>query len=189
MTHQSFYLYLENYFNGDLESIVTPVHMDRLVQLLQDSNYDPKEILFLKEGFTNGFDIRYQGPQIRKSTSRNIPFMVGNKVELWNELMKAVKLKRVAGPFDQIPFDNYTQSPIGLIPKAGSDQTRLIFHLSYDFDDGMNSVNYNTPKERSYHDLDYAVRTFLELADEDKEKGADWCMNSHLTPVAEGNFP
>ena len=51
------------------------------------------------------------------------------------------------GLFETIPFENFIQSPIGLVPKAGSDQTRLIFHLSYDFkSEGFKSVNAHTPK-------------------------------------------
>ena len=157
------------YFNGDLENVITPVNTRRLIQLLRDLKYEDSEIKFLQQGFTQGFDISYTGPQIRKSTSQNIPFTVGDKVDMWNKLMKEVKLGRVAGPFDEVPFENFIQSPIGLMPKVGSDQTRLIFHLSYDFKDGLKSVNYHTPKERCsvrYKDLDYAVGTFLDLFQE-----------------------
>ena len=38
------------------------------------------------------------------------------------------------------------QSPIDLVPKAGN-KTRLIFHLSYDFNDEDRSLNYHTPEE------------------------------------------
>ena len=48
------------------------------------------------------------------------------------KLVKKVNLGRYAGPFLNIPFKNYVQSPVGLVPKAGN-KTRLIFHLSYDF--------------------------------------------------------
>ena len=44
-------------------------------------------------------------------------------MELWNKVMKGVNLKRYAGPFDSIPFENYVQSPIGLIPKDGGKST------------------------------------------------------------------
>ena len=86
--------------------------------------------------------------------------------------MKEVKLKCVAGPFEKIPFTNFIQSPIGLVPKAGSEQTRLIIHLSYDFKDKNNpkdslgSVNHYTPKEKcsvKYRDLDFVVCTYLQL--------------------------
>ena len=83
--------------------------------------------------------------------------------------MKEVKLKCVAGPFDSVPYENYIQSPIGLVPKAGG-AIRLIFHLSYDCKrDGLMSLNHHTPKEMcsvSYRDLDYAVHAYLNLAQE-----------------------
>ena len=96
--------------------------------MLKHTSYDPDEIKFLEEGFTQGFDIGYEGPQQRTSFSENIPLSVGTEIDLWNKLMKEVRLKRVAGPFEKVPFDNFIQSPIGLVPKAGN-QTRLIFHL------------------------------------------------------------
>ena len=97
-----------------------------------------------------------------------MPFTVGNKVELWNKIMKEVKLGRVAGPFSEIPYQNYIQSPVGLVPKAGG-KTRLIFHLSFEFSlesDGK-SLNASTPRELCsvhYNDIDTAVRKCLELS-------------------------
>ena len=48
--------------------------------------------------------------------------------------MKEVQVGRFAGPsdLDNLPFDSFIQSPVGLVPKAGN-KTRLIFHLSFDF--------------------------------------------------------
>ena len=123
----------------------------------------------MKDGLINSFDIGYRGSEVRQSRSNNIPFTVGGKIQMWNKLMKEVLLKRVAGPYKEIPFDNYIQSPIGLVPKAGSDQTRLIFHLSYDFKDNLKSVNHYTLQELclvKYKDLDFVVKTYLELNDE-----------------------
>ena len=114
-----------------------------------------------------GFDICYDGPQDRKSQAENIQITVGNETILWNKLMKEVELQCVAGPFREVPFNNYIQSPIGLVPKVGGDGTRLIFHLSYDFKrDKLGSVNHFTPKDKCsvhYHDIDAAVQTFLRL--------------------------
>ena len=87
--------------------------------MLIESNYDSTETNFLIEGFSTGFDIGYEGPEIRQDTSKNIPFTVGDKYILWDKIMKEVKAGKYAGPFDIIPFDNYIQSPIGLVPKDG----------------------------------------------------------------------
>ena len=157
------------YENFDLQNIITPVKAEVLVSLLKEMGYDANKIKFLEDGFTNGFDIGYQGPETRQSESNNIPLRVGSKTELWNKLMKEVKAKRVAGPFDQIPYQNYIQSPLGLVPKAGdSGQTRLIFHLSYNFDDQQElSLNHYTPRElcsTKYRDLDFAVNAYPKIA-------------------------
>ena len=64
-----------------------------LARMLRESNYDKAETDYLVQGFTQGFDLRYGGPKVRKSTSKNLPFSVGNRVILWNKLMAEVKLK------------------------------------------------------------------------------------------------
>ena len=76
--------------------------------------------------------------------------------------MKEVKLGRVAGPFkkNELPFDYFVQSPIGLVPKHGG-KTRLIFHLSFKFKNGNPSINECTPPEKctvKYCDLDMAIK-------------------------------
>ena len=153
------------YYNADLENIVTPVDADHLKELLVHTKYNPEETHFFVDGFRSGFDLEYQGPTKRTSTVKNIPFTVGNSTILWNKLMKEVKLKRIAGPFDRVPFKYFIQSPIDLVPKAGG-QTRLIFHLSYEFGPNEQSVNHHTPREKcsvKYCNLDHAVQNFLRV--------------------------
>ena len=139
--------------------------MHLLVKALEESGYDEHEIEYLKQGFTQGFDIGYKGKTDRRNTAKNIPLRVGNKTILWNKLIKEVKLKRIAGPYDQVPYEHFIQSPIGLVPKAGNtEQTRLIFHLSYDFNEEERSLNFYTPEEDcsvKYNDLESAVRMCL----------------------------
>ena len=64
--------------------------------------------------------------------------------------MKEVKLKRYAGPYKEIPYDNdFIQSPIGLVPKDNGHDMRLIFHLSYPKTKKAgesSSVNANIPQ-------------------------------------------
>ena len=79
-----------------------------------------------------------------------------------------------------VPF---IQSPIGLVPKAGG-QTRLIFHLSYNFDEEtMRSVNHYTPPKLymvHYHDLDMAVRNSLQLLEMIGDQGIIWYSKTDL---------
>ena len=150
----------------DLENIITPVDADRLESYLMETKYDTKETKFLVDGFRNGFDLGYRGPEQIQQTSNNLKFTIGDKIELWNKVMKEVKEKRYAGPFKTIPFDNYIQSPIGLVPKDGGKKTRLIFHLSYPRDEEKGtSINRATPSEMctvKYKEFDQAVKLCIK---------------------------
>ena len=107
-----------NHHNYDLELIITPVDMTHFRELLEKSKHPHEKIEFIIDGFENGFSIGYDGPREVKHTSKNLKFRgVGSRVELWNKVMKEVKLKRYAGRFEKPPFEFYIQSPIGLVPK------------------------------------------------------------------------
>ena len=153
------------YENFDLDNIKTPVNVEMLEQLLKQSNYDKIETEFLIGGFPNWFSLGYQGPENVKIKSPNLKFReVGNPIILWNKVMKEVKEGRYAGPFETIPFDNYIQSPIGLVPKDGGKDTRLIFHLSYPRGRKL-SVNDNTPEELckvKYPDFNEAIQLCIQ---------------------------
>ena len=152
------------YENLDLESIKTPVNVEVLRKLLRDSKYDKKESEFLLDGFTNGFSIGYCGPENVSLKSPNLKFReVGDPITLWNKVMKEVKEKRYTGPFEEIPFKTYIQSPIGLVPKDRGKDTRLIFLLSYPRGKGI-SVSANTPEEMctvKYPDFNDAIQLCL----------------------------
>ena len=93
---------------------------------------------------------------------------MGDECDMWLKIMKEVKAKRYVRPYDKIPFTNYIQSPIRLVPKVGG-KTRLIFHLSFEFsgqEDGK-SVNGCIPKEKCsvrYNDLDKAIANCLLMS-------------------------
>ena len=119
------------------------MNYDVLERLLIETEYCQEETQFLVNGFKNGFDLQYQGPKKRKDYSNNIPLTTGSKEELWNKIMKEIKEKRVASPFSKVPYKYFVQSPIGLVPKDDGKQTRLIFHLSFDFkQSGNKSINF-----------------------------------------------
>ena len=138
--------------------------------LLYETDYPREETEFLVQGFSQGFSIGYAGPENRRDLSTNIPFSVGDRREMWNKLMTEVEASRITGPLDDIPFDTFIQSPIGLVPKANG-KTRLIFHLSYNFagNEDSRSLNYHMPAEICmvhYNDLDSAVMSCLRVSKE-----------------------
>ena len=69
--------------------------------LLQMSKYDEQETKFGTDGFKNGFELGYEGHKERQFKSRNLPFNHGDKINLWNKVMKEVKLNHFAGPFEK----------------------------------------------------------------------------------------
>ena len=157
--------------------------------MLKYYEYDSCKTAQLIEGFSNGFDIGYRGPLNRRENAANLPFHVGDKYDLWEKLMKEVKLGGVAGPFLTIPFNEYIQLSIGLVPKAGN-KTRLIFHLSYNFgdadceDEERKSVNHHIPWDKCtvcYQDLDYAVKICLKLKQISKSFEGVFLAKSDLT--------
>ena len=155
-------------WNDQLHGIVTPIKVEKYTDYLLALHFNTEQARFLIKGFQHGFDIGYRGPRKRQETSENIPIRgVGSLEDMWSKLLKEVKLGRHAGPLRQIPYQFFMQSPIGLVPKAG-DQTRLIFHLSFDFGMERNrkSLNFHTPDELctvKYNDLDYAIDLCLKL--------------------------
>ena len=142
--------------------MVTPVNHMLLGEMLRESQYPEDETKFLVEGFEHGFDIGYVGDDKVKITAPNLKFRgVRNEVILWNKVMKEVQLGHYAGPFKDPPFEYYIQSPIGLVPKDGGRNTRLIFHLSYPWGEGSTNVNANTPAHLckvKYPDFSEAVK-------------------------------
>ena len=121
----------------------------KLKELLESAGYDQEKTDFLVNGFKDGFDLGYEGDPYVRIESKNLRLTIGDEVELWNKVMKEIKLKRYAGPYKKVPFKYFIQSLIGLVPKDGGKETRLIFHLSHPRkSETKKSVNANTPQER-----------------------------------------
>ena len=155
---------LLNFSNLDLDSIVTPVKPNELGKLLYDCNYDRVKTDYLVKGFTEGFDLDYQGGLrgVRRFTP-NLKLRIGSLEELWNKVMKEVELGRFAGLFKEPPFEHFVQSPIGLVPKDKGKKTRLIFHLLYPRTG--ESVNSGIPKSSctvKYPDFEKAVQLCIQ---------------------------
>ena len=149
--------------NLDLAMIFTPIRVHQLASLLEETNFDVEDTQFLIEGFSKGFNLGYQGKNDVRMTSPNLKLTVGSTTELWNKVMSEVGELRFAGPYKNIPFNHYIQSPIGLVPKD-VNKTRLIFHLSYPRGTDL-SVNINTPKEEcsvNYPQFDKAIKLCIE---------------------------
>lgn len=113
-------LIVDECFNPDLESIVSPLDVQEYENLLEQSGYPRQKINMLVNGFTNGFDLGFRGPRDRVLESKNLKLRVGTKRDLWNKIMKEVRAGRFAGGFRRPPFQFYVQSPLGNVTGRNS---------------------------------------------------------------------
>ena len=156
---------VSEFWNLNLTDILTPVKVDRFVDLLQKSNFDADKIEYLRNGFSEGFSLEFEGKLSGARTSANLKLTVGSKLDLWNKIMDEVKDGRFAGPFAEPPFTDFIQSPIGLVPKDGGKKTRLIFHLSHPRSGVYQSVNAGIPRDKCtvvYPDFEQAIKLCLK---------------------------
>ena len=79
-----------------------PIDVNVYRDLLLQTNYDREKTEFLVHGFTEGFDLGFEGPLKRQDRSRNIPFTVDDKFDMWEKIMIEVRAGRYAGPFDHV---------------------------------------------------------------------------------------
>ena len=176
--------------NHNLSDIITPVKADILEKLLIETGYWKNKTEFLTEGFKNDFQLQYRGNLKNcQKEAPNLKLRIGNKVELWNKVMKEVELGRYAGPFEKPPFEHYVQSPIGLVPKDKGLKTRLIFHLSYPKDgDSVNSgIPYSSCTVK-YPDFDEAVKLCLKEGVNCKVGKSDMSSAFRHVPMAKSEW-
>lgn len=120
---------------------VTPIKPDVLKHLL--TGYPTTETKFLVEGFTYGFKIPFSGPYPPKTT-KNLASAFQHSEVIENKIAKEVSKGRIAGPFDNPPFEPFIVSPLGVVPKKTPGAFRIIHHESYPFG---SSLNAGIPKD------------------------------------------
>ena len=91
---------------------------------------------------------------------------------------------RIAGPFQSHPMPDMVFSPLGLVPKKGSSEFRLIHDLSFPL---LNSVNSHIPVERStvvFEDLDHCLSIIRRLGRGTLVAKADLQDAFRIIPIA-----
>jgi hypothetical protein len=99
------------------------------------------------EGITQGVRIGFVGNRSLSRYGRNLRSAEdeGQRIRdmVTDIIEKDVASGKKAGPFDEPPFEHFTVSPIGAVPKGM--KIRVIHHLSFPF--GGDSVNASIPHE------------------------------------------
>lgn len=92
------------------------------------------------EGILYGVDIDFKGDRTLARFGHNAKNVQQHIVKVSEVIAKDVADGKKAGPFDSPPFPHFAVSPIGAVPKKGSDAIRVTHNLSHPFK-GTTSVN------------------------------------------------
>ena len=179
-----------DFVNHDLTNIVTPVNAQIFAKMLRKAGYPRRKINFIEKGFSMGFSLQYKGSRQVQRRAPNLEIRVGSKVELWNKVMTEVKDGRFVGPFQEVPYKHFIQSPIGLVPKDKGTKTRLIFHLSYP--KNGESVNSGIPEKYCtvrYPDFEQAVKLCLAAGNSCKISRSDISRAFCNVPLSPKQWP
>jgi hypothetical protein len=163
----------------------SPVNIDSL--RLYSQHYDKNEAKFLLEGFTKGFSIHYSGPRVHRD-AKNLRSTALNPDVISAQIIKEIKLGRVAGPFSKRPFPNLIVSPIGLVPKKTPGEYRMIHHLSYPSGESINDFIDPDLCTVQYTSFDEAVHLVQDLGRNCKLFKSDIKSAYRLIPIRPADF-
>ena len=125
------------------QQLPTPVRVETLSKLLE--GYHDAE--YLVQGFSCGFKIDFEGPDVPLSAHNSSSAQHHSGV-VSNKLTKEIELGRISGPLQEVPFKNFKCSPLSVREKQIPGTYRLLHNLSYPYDES--AVNFNIPKEASH---------------------------------------
>ena len=140
----------------------TPVRVNKLVHYLKGYTCNIPVARFLLDSFSRGFPLNYQGPR-QSFFATNLKSAIDNPMAVDVKISQELKLNRIAGPFDQPPFECFRVSPLGLVPKKVPGEYRMIHHLSFPKGQSVNdeiSVEYSHVQ---YARIDDAIKPIKEV--------------------------
>jgi ribonuclease HI len=112
---------------------------------------DREAVRIAIEGIKFGAKILYAGP-LKGRTAANLKSADDHREAVSKDIDKEVKAGRIAGPFPCPPATPFVVSPIGTVPKKGTDEVRRIHHLSHPAGQSVN--DYVDDVQLSYASFD-----------------------------------
>jgi hypothetical protein len=140
----------------------TPITFSALQQEIAEYPILADKDLLLS-GFKDGFNICYEGPRRPVDCNNLRSFTAAEDIGL-AKVNKEVQAGRYSGPYKDRPFPNLQCSPLGLVPKKGGTDYRLIHHLSFGPDN--KGVNQYIPRDKvsvQYETFDHAIDIISQL--------------------------
>jgi hypothetical protein len=164
----------------------TPVRLDALSSyLLNYPDQSAADSLYI--GFRDGFSLHFEG-HLESHEANNLRSANQMPEIVREKIYKELRAGRLLGPFTSPPFKNFRISPLGLVPKKGQGEFRLIHHLSYPCGDSINDHINPELCSVQYTRFDEAVLMVQRLGKGALLAKADIKSAFRLIPVAIEDF-
>ena len=125
--------------------------------------YDPELKKYPVDGFSRGFDIGNSSPA-SNLLSDNSHSLNDSMVQVRQKLNKEIQEGRMAGPFDDVQFENFQVSALALRPKKTPGEFRLLHNLSYPYNEtSINAQISAEDKHVKYASINDAIKKILSL--------------------------
>ena len=152
------------------------------------AEYNPADTSILIQGFSMGFSLHYNGPQVMRISDNHQSALQAST--LVNEKMyHEIHLGHIAGPFDEPPFFNFHSSPLGLVPKHDPGKFRLIHDLFFPKGDSINSYTSREFTTVQYETLDRVVELVRSCGRNCLIAKADIKEAFRLIPIRSQDYP
>ncbi len=120
-------------------------------------------MLLTLHGIQHGARVLYHGPATGQD-STNLPSALQQSAAVSADLHKEVKAGRMAGPLATPPAAPFKVSPIGTVPKNGTDEHRRIHHLSYPEGDSVNDYIDDIKLEYASFEVSNAPPSYVPIS-------------------------
>lgn len=91
-------------------------------------------------------------------------------------------------PFSDPPLTNLRISPLGIIPKKEPNSYRLIYHLSYPYDDSFNDQIETSLSSVTYASFEFAISHLRSLGEGALLAKADVKSAFRILPIHPDSF-
>ena len=123
------------------------------------SSLHPLESAEILRGITHGVRVDFTGPRETNRRCTNHPMTDEHRDKVSAVIAADVVAGKKAGPFAAPPFAHFWCSPIGCVPKRGTDKVRVIHDLSHGSPASVNDfIEYREHHLGSFDDAMDAVR-------------------------------
>jgi hypothetical protein len=102
------------------------------------------EAVLALHGIIYGARLLYDGPHVSRGC-HNLPSATEQSTAVTTDIVKECAAGRIAGPFPVPPAEPFITSPLGTVPKKGTDEHRRIHHLSHPWGDSVNDHIQDIP--------------------------------------------